>query len=111
MDQEGAINFRYKIIGETLFLTFLPTTPSSRFQTTEEIFELTSRPLGSLNLASCVASRNMYREKDIVKCVLLLGVQVPLQYIVTSRPSDITLDCVFVKNTLNLIDKKNGGAP
>ena len=44
--------------------------------------------------------------KDIVKCVLLLGVQVPLQYIVTSRPSDITLDCVLVKNTLNLIDKK-----
>ena len=58
VDQEGAINFRYKIIGETLLLPFLTTTPSSRSQTAEEIFELTSRPLGALNLASNIASRN-----------------------------------------------------
>ena len=58
MDQEGAMNFRYKIIGQTLFLPFLPTTPSSRSHTAEEIFELTSHPLGALNLASYIVSRN-----------------------------------------------------
>ena len=61
--------------GNTIFLPFLPATPSSPSRTLEGLFELTRRPSRALDSPRALLPE-LQRYKDTVRCAAL-GAEVP----------------------------------